>query len=459
MLKSSEKFKTWKLVLLTISGIISLKSLPLFAEVGFSIISFLLFATLCFFIPVAMAISELSSTWPVSGGCYLWVKNACGKSFAFVVIWSYWMQSIIWFPTMLIFIISLLVHVFLPVNKIVSMSVFFSVFSIILIFWFLTFLNFYGINVSTSFSVFGVIFGTIFPILLIILFGIFLFLNGEINYSVFSFKLLIPDFNLNNLVFLSGILLGISGIELIAFYIPDIDNPQRVLARCIMISSILILVFYTFASLSMSIIMPKSEICFASGVIVAFKLFLDKFGLSFFTPFLALLLFLGSIACVNTWIIGPAKGLLVAADDGFLPDFMTKLNNKGVPVNVLLIQAIVVSFLSIIFFLYINTINGLVWVFVCLSFQFAAFLYVMIFVSVLRLRKKFPTLYRPFKMPFVSFFSYLGILMCVFTFFLSYIQPIDINVTHKNFYFFILFFSFLVLILPSLFFIFFRKKN
>jgi amino acid transporter len=180
--------------------------------------------------------------------------------------------------------------------------------------------------------------------------------------------------------------------------------------------------------------------------------------LPFLTPFLAFLLFIGSIACVNTWIIGPARGLLIAADDGFLPNFMTKVNSSGVPINLLIVQAIVVSVLASVFFIYINTINGLVWVFVCLSFQFAAFLYVMIFISVLRLRKIAPNEHRPFKMPFVKFFSFLGISMCIFTFLLSYIQPIDVNVTHKSFYFCLLFFSFIVLILPSFIFLFFKKN-
>ena len=83
----------------------------------------------------------------------------------------------------------------------------------------------------------------------------------------------------------------------------------------------------------------------------------------------------------------------------------------------------------------------------------------MIFISVLRLRKIEPNIYRPFKMPFVKFFSCLGICLCVFTFILSYVQPIDVNVTQKKFYFFLLFFSFIILMLPSFIFIFFKNKN
>lgn len=458
MFNKSNKIGLIRLILLTVSGILSLKSLPLFAEVGFSIIFFMFFSTVCFFIPVAMAVSELSSTWPEDGGCYMWVKKACGKSWAFVVIWAYWMQSIIWFPTMLIFIIAMIVHIFLPFFPNFELNLLFSVCSIIVIFWILTVLNFFGIKTSTSFSIFGVIVGTILPILLIIIFGLVFFLSFENTNIDFSIKSAIPDFSFDNLVFFSGILLGISGIELIAFYVNDVENPNVNLYKSIIISSFLILLFYIMSSLSLSIIMPKADICFASGVILAFKLFFDKIGTPFLTPILAILLFLGSIACVNTWIIGPAKGLLVAAKDGFLPPFMSKVNSHGVPVNLLIVQAIIVTLLSVIFFLYINTVNGLVWIFVCLSFQFAAFLYIMIFISVLRLRVMFPKINRPFKMPGIKFFSYLGIFMCLFTFFISYVQPLDINIAYKKKYICLLLFSFICLILPSIFFLFYKKR-
>ncbi len=68
MYKKKKKIGVFQLVLISISAIVSLKSLPLFAEMGFSIVFFLGIATMFFFIPITMVVSELSSTWPISGG-------------------------------------------------------------------------------------------------------------------------------------------------------------------------------------------------------------------------------------------------------------------------------------------------------------------------------------------------------------------------------------------------------
>jgi len=459
MFKTSKKIGVSQLVLISVSAIVSLKSLPLFAEMGLSIIFFLGIATICFFIPISMAIAELSSTWPVSGGCYMWIQKAYGKSMAFFVMWAYWMESIIWFPTMLIFIVAMLAHVLSPIYPNLENNSFFLVSGIVLVFWLLTYFNFYGVRVSANFSIFGVIVGTVIPVFLIIFFGIFWCIKGGDISIDLSIDTLVPSFNFNSFVFFSGILLGISGIEIIAFYVNDVENPNVNIAKAVIISSCIILFIYVMGSLSIAIVVPKSDICLASGVIQALKIFFMKINLPFIVPFLAFLLLVGSLAGMNTWIVGPAKGILVAANDGFLPKFLTYVNSNNVPVNLLIIQATVGSILSVIFFLFINNVNGLIWIFICLSFQFAAFLYIMIFFSLLKLRKMYPNIHRPYKVPCVKLFSYMGILICIFTFFISYLQPVDIDVVNKYIYTMMLFFSFVGLMLPALMLIWFKYKK
>ena len=459
MFEKSKKIGIFQLVLISVSAIVSLKSLPLFAEVGLSIIFFLSLATICFFIPIAMVIAELSSTWPNAGGCYLWVKKAYGESWAFMVMWAYWIEGIIWFPTMLIFITAMLAHALSPIFPNLENNSYFLISGIIIIFWLLTLLNFRGVKISALFSSFGVLLGTIIPTLLIISFGIYwLYNNHAINITL-DMNSILPNFNINSLVFFSGILLGISGIELIAFYVNDVENPSKNMGKAVLLSSVFILVIYILGSLSIAIVVPKSDISLASGIIQALKIFFIKLNLEFITPFIAFLLLLGSLSGMNTWIIGPTKGLFVAASDGFLPKFLCYLNSENVPVNLLFFQAVIGSLLSIFFFLYINSINGLIWIFICLSFQFASFLYIMIFLSAIKLRKLYPATHRPYKAPFVKFFCSIGILMCVFTFLISYAQPIDINIINRDFYSLLLFIVFLILITPAICFILFKNKK
>ena len=278
-----------------------------------------------------------------------------------------------------------------------------------------------------------------------------------INIS-FGFSFFFPEMNLDSMVFFSGVLLGFSGIELISFHIIEVKNPNISFVKALIISSIFILFVYMIGSLSIAVVIPKSDISFASGIIQALNLFFMKVNMQFIVPFLALLLFFGSISCVNTWIIGPAKGMLVAAEDNILPKYFKYVNKYDVPVRLLVLQAIIGSIMSIFFFIYVKSINGLIWVFICLSFQFASLLYVMIFFSIIKLRKKYPFIHRPYRVPYIGFVFFSGIFSCIFTFFISYIQPIDISITNNSFYFYLLFLTFVLLMLPAIFFILFNIK-
>lgn len=454
-----KKIKLPQLILISLSAIVGLKSLPLFAEVGLSLIFFLGLSTIFFFIPISMVIAELSSTWPNSGGCYYWIKKAYGKNVAFLVIWAYWIESIIWFPTMLIFIVAMLAHTLNPIYPGLEHNQTFLILGIISTFWILTFINFYGIKISAKFSSFGVLIGTIIPILLIMIFGIIWLIKGENINILFKAENIIPILDLNNLVFFSGILLGISGIEIISFYIKDVENPEKNIAKAVIISSLLIITIYLIGSLSVAIVVPKSELSFASGIIQALNIFFAKINLAFITPLMAFFLLIGSLSGMNTWIIGPAKGLFEAANDNFLPNFFKKVNKEDVPTNVLILQALIGSMLSILFFRYINSINGLIWVFVCLSFQFASILYIMIFFSANKLRTMYPNIKRPYKTPAIKVMSFLGITICSFTFLISYIQPANIETTEKTFYLLLLILSSIILIMPAIIFSYLKSKK
>lgn len=451
-----KKIKITQLILISLSAIVSLKSIPLFAEVELKLIFFLSIATLLFFIPISIIIAELSSTWPEEGGCYYWIKKAYGENIAFFVIWIYWIEGIIWFPTILIFLMAMLACSISFIYPGLENNLTFLITGTIISFWVLTFINFYGIKFSAKFSAIGVTLGTIIPIILVILLGAEWIISGEkINIS----NEIIPKINLNNLVFFSGILLGICGIEIISFYIKDIENPEKNIPKTVIITSILIILIYSMGSLSVAMVVPKKQLSFASGIIQALDIFFKKKNIQFIIPLVAFFLFLGSLSGMNTWIVGPAKGLFEAAKDNFLPNYLKKVNAKDVPVNILMLQALTGSILSIIFFIYIKSVNGLIWIFTCLSFQFASILYIMIFLSALKLRKKYPDKKRPYKAPIIGIISFLGISICAFTFFISYIQPNEIETTEKTFYLILLLISFITLIIPAIYFIFSKNKK
>lgn len=445
------------LSLLTISSIVSLRNLPFSAEFGFSSVFFLFFASFVFFIPISLVVAELSSTWPSPGCCYTWVEKAFGKNWGLFTLWSSWVGCVIWFPTVLAFTGILFINLILPFFPFMANNNNYLFVAIIFIFWFITFMNFGGIRLSSIFSSVGVFLGTILPGFLIIFLGFLWFFSGKKTLIDFNLISLIPSFKLDNIVIFSAVLLSFAGIEMAAFHIKDFKDIGTNYPKVIFFSVFIILFIYILGTLSISMIVPREEICLASGLIQAFNIFFLNFDIHWIIPFLNFFLLIGSLASINSWAIGPSKGLLFAANDGFLPNFFKYTNSKNVPVFLLILQAFVGSILSLVF-LFFNSTNSAIWILTALSAQFTMLQYFMIFLAVIFLRFK-SNKQRPYKVPFLKFFALLGILSCIFSFFIVYIPPNQLDTGINGFYQILLVVIFLILILPVFFLIYFKNVN
>src|ERR1700731_126786 len=104
----------FSLAMINIIAVDNLRSLPIAAEYGFSLVFYYLLAGLLFFIPTALVAAELATGWPHSGGVYVWVREAFGKRIAFLTIWLQWIYNVIWYPTMMAFLAGMLAYLFDP---------------------------------------------------------------------------------------------------------------------------------------------------------------------------------------------------------------------------------------------------------------------------------------------------------------------------------------------------------
>ena len=76
-----------------------------------------------------------------------------------------------------------------------------------------------------------------------------------------------------------------------------------------------------------------------------------RFGISWATPIVCLLLAFGGIGGVMSWISGPSRGLLWTVQEGEFPPLLAKTNKNGVQIDKLLIQGVTVSVPSLAYFL------------------------------------------------------------------------------------------------------------
>ena len=84
-------------------------------------------------------------------------------------------------------------------------------------------------------------------------------------------------------------------------------------------------------------------------------------------------------------MLGPAKGLAVAARNGNLPEFFGFMNSNDVPSKTMILQTSVGSLFLILGAL-LPSVNASYWIFSALTTQVLATMYVFMFVTALRLR-------------------------------------------------------------------------
>jgi putative glutamate/gamma-aminobutyrate antiporter len=396
MSQSKKALTIWMIGLINVAAITNIKNFPLLAEYGLSIVFFLLLSAVFFFIPVSLVSAELASGWP-DRGIYTWVKAAMGPKWGFLAIWLQWIENVIWYPTILTFIAS--TFAYLVGKPELAKNPNYILCMILLTFWPMTFVNFLGMRVSGWISSFSAVLGTILPIALIIALGGWWIMSDAPVQIHFSWDAMIPDLaSIQQLVLLAGILLGLSGMEMSAVHAKDVENPKKNYPKAIFLSATLILVFSALGALAISTIVPADSIELASGGMEAFKILFAKLNMGWAVPLIAGVMTFGALGMMSTWIVGPSRGLYATAEDGDLPPFFHKTNKHGMPTNILITQAVIVTAISLVF-LFMPSVNSSYWILVALAAVLYMVMYILMFITALRLKYKAPEVKRAFEVP------------------------------------------------------------
>lgn len=452
------KLSTLSLTLLITGSIDSIRNLPTSALFGTNLIFFFTFSAIIFFIPTALVSAELAANVD-EGGIYQWARLAFGERVGFLAVWLQWINNIFWFPTILSFIAGTAAYLIDPA---LAQNKYYLVGVILTVFWFLTVINLKGIHVSSKFTSFCAIIGLIIPMIMIITLLISWFILGKPLQIHITTSNLIPDWgHMNNWIALTAIMLSFTGMELATVHIKDVHKPQRTFPKALAFSTTMILITMMLGSLAIAFVLPFDKINLVNGTIQTFAYFLDAYHLNWLTPILTLFLVIGSLGGLISWVISPIKGLAQAATHGFLPPFFRKQNLHGVPKNLLMTQAILVSIVCMAFLLLPN-INGSYWLLTALSTQLYMLMYVLMFLSALRLRKKVRSTKEAFNIPFgkqgTRFVCLLGLLGCGITLFVGFIPP-NMNIG-SHFYYELLFCGGMAaMILPIGFFYWYQQRG
>lgn len=423
------------LVMINVIAIDSLRGIPMGAHYGLSLVSYYLLAGLFFFIPSALVSAELATAWPETGGVYIWVREAFGKRFGFLVIFIQWVYNICWYPTVLSFLAATLAYI---VNPNLANNVWYVLAIVFATYWLLTAITLLGMHISGAVSTITAIVGTLFPMAFITILGIIWVLMGKPIQMPLSFSALIPDISKpNNLVLLTAILYTLVGMEMSATHAQEVKDPQKNYPKALFYSSVIIFLSLLLSSLAVALVLPTSQLDILTGLLDAFRAFLQNFGLEWIMPFMGIFVIIGIIGGVGAWMIGPTRGMLIAAHDGCVPPFLRKINKKNMPITLLLIQGIIFSLICVVFLL-MPSVNSSFWILSDLTSQLALLSYVFMFAAAIYLRYKHPKIIRTYKVPLGNFGMWViglaGILSSVVTILLGFLPPSQVNIGNLTFY-------------------------
>ncbi|MCT1478865.1 amino acid permease [Microbacterium sp. p3-SID336] len=409
-----------QLALLTLVVVASLRSLPAMAVFGLGSITLYIVPAILFLVPTALVAAELATGW--KGGVYIWIREAMGNRWGFTAVWLQWIQNVVWYPTQLSFIAAALAFVFLDPS--LSSSGFFTAVVILVLYWGSTLIALRGGNLFAKLGSWGGILGTLLPAALLIVFGALWVFGGEKSQVPLTPEAVIPPFTgIASIVLIVSNFLAYAGMEVNAVHVNQMKDPGKGFPRSILISAVLILIVFILPTIAIAVAVPQKELGLTNGIMLAFQEYFAHWGVGqWATAAVSALIAAGALASVITWIAGPSKGVLAAAETGLLPPLLQKKNKAGVQSGILMLQGTIVTALAAIFIIVPNVSAA----FVALIDMAAALyliMYMMMFASAMILRRTQAGVKRAYRVPALNFVAGVGFLASLAAFVFAFIPP------------------------------------
>ena len=440
-LSKTVKLGVFTLAIMNVTAVVSLRGLPAEAEYGLSSAFYYLFAAIVFLIPTALVAAELAAMFQdKQGGVFRWVGEAYGKRIGFLAIFLQWIESTIWYPTVLTF--GAVALAFIGTNDVHDMSLasnrYYSLAVVLIIYWLATFISLKGMGWVGKVSKVGGMVGTIIPAGLLVLLAIIYLATGGHSQMDFHGSFL-PDLsNFNNLVLAASIFLFYAGMEMGGIHVKDVDNPSKNYPKAVFIGSLITVIIFVLGTFALGIIIPEKDINLTQSLLVGFDNYFRYIHTSWLSPVIAIALAFGVLAGVLTWVAGPSKGIFAVGKAGYLPPFFQKTNTNGVQKNILFIQGIAVTVLSLLF-----VVMPSVQSFYQILSQLTVLLYLIMYSAAIYLRYNMKNANRPFRIGkkgngLMWFIGGLGFCGSLLAFILSFIPPSQISVGSNTVWFAVL---------------------
>ena len=464
--KAAAKMGVFTLAMMNIVAVVSLRGLPAEAEYGVSSAFYYILAAIVFLVPVSLVAAELAAMFPYQqGGMFRWVGEAYGEKMGFLGIWLQWVESTIWYPTVLTF--GAVAFAFIGMDHVfdshLAANKWYTIAVVLAIYWLATAISLRGMNWVGKASKIGGLIGTLIPAGILVVMGIiYLCIGGQsqMNWHESFF----PDFSkFNNIIFAVSIFLFYAGMEMSGVHFRDIKNPTKNYPKAILIGTIATVLVFVLGTYSLGVILPVKDINLVQSLLQGFDMYFKALHIKWFAPIMAVALACGVLAGVLTWVAGPSKGVFAVGQAGYLPKFFQKANKRGVQSNMLYVQGACTTILSFVMVL-MPSVESFYQILSQLTCILYLVVYLLMFASVIKLRYSMKDTKRPFRIGkkgnwFLWIVAGLGFLSSAVAFIFSFFPPGQIAMGSNAVWFSVLIIGTIVFIVLPFIILHFKKAS
>lgn len=383
-------------IFFAIAAIISIDTIGAIATSGAEAFTWTLVLVVTLLFPYGLVMAELGSTFPQEGGPYVWLRKAFGRLVAGVGTMFYWITNPVWLGGSLTFLAAATWEAFLvPAG---SGSVADYVFKLGFI-W----VAIFGAVVSLRYGKWFVTFGAILKVFMVGFFavtvGIYAARNGIHGYGVGEFSPTVAGF------------LGVAPVlmfALVGFEAPngaaeEMHNPSRDVPRMVGVSGLTSALCYLVPIFGIVAVLPASKISGLGGFMDAIREVFSVYGgASHAMVSIAAVAFI--LVLLNqgvSWMMASDRVQAVAGVDRAFPRWFGAFHPKlNTPLRVnLLSGAVGTVFMLAATQLQRGSASAVFAVVLNVAVSTLLISYLVIFPTVVVLRRRHPETERPFRVP------------------------------------------------------------
>jgi amino acid transporter len=377
---SVEKLSITALILMIFTSVYGFNNMPRsFYLMGYGSIPFFIGAAILFFIPFAFMMAEYGAAFKnETGGIYTWMEKSVNPKYAFVGTFMWYTSTVIWMVNVSSGIWVTLSNAIYGTDTTSTWSIFGlggrQTLAILAVLWiiFVTFISTKGIEkIKKITSVGGTAVAALNILLIVGSIVILIGNNGKLAEPIVNSTSFISSPNpayqssISILSFMVFALFAFGGIEVVGGLVDQTDEPEKKFPKGLAVSAIIIAVGYAVGLFCVGIFTNWESILGANGKygdIVHMGnvgyLIMNNLGYqlgaafgateavsvqmgNWIARFVGLSMLLALTGAFFTLTYAPLKQLIAGTPKGLFPDSIAKMK-KGMPVNAMVIQAIVV---------------------------------------------------------------------------------------------------------------------